>query len=97
MSQKIKINQISGYNSNEYYRNFINSCKSEATKRDYRKGLGYFMDYTSIEPEDYAKLIEGRDVRIIQSYIINWITHMKDTAGLSPASIKLYTAGAQRC
>ncbi len=33
MSQKIKIkiNQISGYNSNEYYRNFINSCKSEAT------------------------------------------------------------------
>jgi site-specific recombinase XerD len=53
------------------------------------------MDYMSIEPkkEDYAKLIEGRDVRIIQSDIINWITHMKDTAGLSPASIKLYTAG----
>ncbi len=30
--------------------------------------------------KDYAKLIEGRDVRIIQVDIINWITHMKDTA-----------------
>ena len=51
------------------------------------------MDYMNIEAEDYAKLIEGRDVRIIQADIINWITHMKDTAGLSPASIKLYAAG----
>src|SRR4051794_15586479 len=85
-------NQISGDNSNQYYRNFINSCRSEATKKDYRKSLSYFMDYMSIEAEDYAKLIEGRDVRIIQADIINWITHMKDTVGLSPASINLYVA-----
>jgi integrase len=90
--QRNIINQISGDNSNQYYRNFINSCRSEATKRDYRKSLSYFMDYMSIEAEDYAKLIDGRDVRIIQSDIINWITHMKDTAGLSPASINLYVA-----
>jgi integrase len=92
MSQKI--NQISSdNNSNEYYRNFINSCKSEATKRDYRKGLSYLMDYLDIEAEDYAKLIEGRDVRIIQADIINWIIHLRDICKLSPASINLYTAG----
>jgi site-specific recombinase XerD len=91
--QRNIINQISGDNSNnQYYKNFINSCRSEATKKDYRKSLSYFMDYMSIEAEDYAKLIEGRDVRIIQADIINWITHMKDTVGLSPASINLYVA-----
>jgi hypothetical protein len=72
--QRNIINQISGDNSNQYYRNFINSCRSEATKRDYRKSLSYFMDYMSIEAEDYSKLIDGRAVRIIQSDIINWIT-----------------------
>jgi hypothetical protein len=70
--QRNIINQISGDNSNQYYRNFINSCRSEAAKRDYHKSLSYFMDYMSIEAEDYAKLIDGRDVRIIQSDIINY-------------------------
>jgi integrase len=89
-----KINQISAVNSNnQYYRNFINSCKSEATKNDYHKGLSYFMNYLKIEREDdYSKLIDGRDTKIIQADIIDWITYMKDIAGLSPASINLYTA-----
>ena len=91
-----KINQISAVNSNQYYKNFINSCKSEATKHNYRKGLSYFMSYLHLveanEPEDYSKLIDGRDTKIIQADIIDWIIHMKDTLGLSPASINLYTA-----
>jgi hypothetical protein len=52
-----KINQISAVNSNQYYRNFINSCKSEATKNDYRKGLSYFMDYMSIEAENPCNIL----------------------------------------
>jgi site-specific recombinase XerD len=97
LSQKInhQQQQISSDNSNLYYKNFINSCKSEATKRDYRKSLGYFMDYLHIDLEDYAKLIDGRDTKIIQADIIDWITHMKDLAGLSPASINLYTAAVK--
>ena len=91
MSQKI--NQISSSNSNHYYRNFINSCKSEATKSDYRNCLRYFMNYLNIGPEEddcYAKLIDGRDIKIIQADIINWITHLKDTEKKSYASINLY-------
>jgi integrase len=91
------INQIS-YNSNQYYRNFINSCKSEATKLDYRRALSYFMKYLNIEIDDddcYAKLIDGRDTKIIQADIIDWITHMKDIDLLSPASINLYVAAVR--
>jgi integrase len=92
MSQKS--NQISfDNNSNQYYRNFINSCKSEATKRDYRNGLGYFMAYLNIEPkDDYSKLIDGRDPKIIQADIIDWIIHLKDIEKKSPATINLYVA-----
>jgi integrase len=56
------------------------------------------MSYIRIEPKEedcYAKLIEGRDIKIIQADIIDWITHLKDTAGLSPASINLYTAAVK--
>jgi integrase len=93
MSQKVN-SKYGGDNSNScsYYKNFVNSCKSEATKHNYIKGLGYFMDYLHIEREDYSKLIDGRDTKIIQADIIDWITHMKDIAGLSPASINLYVA-----
>jgi integrase len=105
MQRNIKYQISSEDNSNQYYRNFINSCKSEATKNDYRKGLSYFMDYLNIiEPanenekekerggEDYSRLIDGRDTKIIQADIIDWIIHMKDTVGLSPATINLYVA-----
>ena len=94
MSQKT--NQISSINSNHYYKNFINSCKSEATKHDYRKGLSYFMNYLKIEPkDDHAKLIDGRDAKIIQADMIEWITHLKDTDKKSPATINLYTAAVR--
>ena len=93
---KQKINQISSSdNSNQYYRNFINSCRSEATKRHYHESLGYFMKYMNIEGEDYSRLIDGRDIKIIQADIIDWIMYMKDTVGLSPASINLYVAAVK--
>jgi integrase len=89
--------------NNQYYRNFINSCKSEATKYYYRKGLSYFMSYLNIEPsneedeqdQQYAKLIDGRDTKIIQADIIDWITHLKDIEKKSPASINLYVAAVK--
>jgi integrase len=92
------ISKISFDNSNQYYRNFINSCKSEATKDDYRRALGYFMAYLNItEPnkDDYARLIDGRDTKIIQADIIDWITHLKDIEKKSPATINLYTAAVK--
>jgi site-specific recombinase XerD len=94
MSQKT--NQFSLDNSDYYYRNFINSCKSQATKNDYRRALRYFMNYLRITgPEDYHKLIDGRDTKIIQADIISWITHLKDVENKSPASINLYTAAVK--
>jgi integrase len=89
------INEISSINSSHYYKNFINSCRSEATKRGYRNGLSYFMDYLHIEAENYQLLVDGRDVKVIQADIIEWITHMKDVALLSPASINLYVAAVK--
>jgi integrase len=53
------------------------------------------MNYMNIEDEDYTRLIDGRDIKIIQADIIDWITHMKDTVGLSPASINLYVAAVK--
>jgi integrase len=83
-------------NSNQYYKNFINSCKSEATKNYYRSSLGYFMKYLQIEPEDdYSKLIDGRDAKIIAADIIDWIIHLKDIEKKSPASINLYIAAVK--
>jgi integrase len=91
-----KYGKISFDNSNQYYRNFINSCKSEATKNDYRNCLGYFMDYLQLVPlQDYDKLIEGRDVKIIQADIIDWITHLKDIEKKSPATINIYVAAVK--
>jgi integrase len=90
-----KINQISFNNSNNYYRNFINSCKSQATKNDYRNGLRYFMNYLNIGPEDYHRLIDGRDAKIIQADIIDWIIHLKDIEKKSPATINLYTSAVK--
>lgn len=53
------------------------------------------MNYMNIEDEDYSRLIDGKDIKIIQADIIDWITHMKDTVGLSPASINLYVAAVK--
>jgi integrase len=49
----------------------------------------------NIEGEDYSRLIDGRDIKIIQADIIDWIMYMKDTVGLSPASINLYVAAVK--
>lgn len=93
-----KNKEISSINSNQYYyRNFINSCKSEATKNVYRRALNYFIDYLNVEPKDdyYSKLIDGRDTKIIQADIIDWIIHLKDIEKKSPATINLYTSAVR--
>jgi integrase len=56
--------------------NFLNACKTAATRILYQKGLDYFMDYIRLEHEEYDKLLE-RDPKLIQMDIIRFITHMK--------------------
>jgi integrase len=57
----------------------------------------YFMAYRNIEPKDdyVSKLIDGRDTKIIQADIIDWITHLKDIEKKSPATINIYVAAVK--
>ena len=56
--------------------NFVESCRSAATRILYQKGLDYFMDYIKLGSEEYDRLLE-RDPKLIQMDIIRFITHMK--------------------
>ena len=38
------------------YRNFVNTCRSEATRRVYIKALHYFMGYLRLPLQAYDKL-----------------------------------------
>jgi integrase len=56
--------------------NFLNACKTSATRILYQKGLDYFMDYIRLGREEYDLLLQ-RDPKLIQMDIIRFITHMK--------------------
>jgi integrase len=75
------------------YKNFIHSIKSAATKALYQKGLRYFMDFMKVKENEYYKLLpEGREPKLIQSDIIDFILYIRDQKKLSPASINAYVA-----
>jgi integrase len=74
-------------------RNFIFSLKSFESRVVYTRGLSYFMKYLDIQDDtDYNKLLEGKDPKIIQSDIIDFIIHQKEVRNLSPATISTYVA-----
>jgi integrase len=76
------------------YKNFIHSIKSAATRALYQKGLRYFMDFMKVKEDEYYKLLppEGREPKLIQSDIIDFILYIRDQKKLSPASINAYVA-----
>ena len=47
------------------YHNFINTCRSAATQRSYKKSLEYFMKFLKVD--NWDKLLES-DPKIIKSY-----------------------------
>lgn len=60
--------------------NFINTCRSHATRAIYQKSLHYFMDYLKIERNEYEKLLTI-EPKLIQMNICNHHIH-KETVEL---------------
>ena len=78
---------------NEPYQNFINTLKSEYTKKTYRKVLRNFLSFLNIKDYDSSKLLDY-DIKTIEKHIRDYILDMRSITGrnLSPASIDCHCA-----
>ena len=74
------------------YRNFVQSLRSAATKKDYLASLSYYMTYLKVD--DYEALIT--EPALIQSHIIDYLIFLREERKLAPNSIKSYLAGVKR-
>jgi hypothetical protein len=63
------------------YHNFVDTCRSQATRRVYVKALHYFMGYLRLSLQAYDKLLD-KDPKFIQMDICDFITFMKKTIRL---------------
>src|SRR5215207_1860352 len=79
---------------NEPYQNFINTLKSEYTKKTYRKSLRNFLSFLNIQDYDCSKLLEY-DIKTIENSIRAYILDMRTKRDLSPASIDCHCAALQ--
>ena len=68
------------------YSNFVNSLRSEATKRFYIYGLNKYMQYYHFGLEDLVK----DNAKIIETNIIQYITWLKQDQKLSSMTIESY-------
>jgi site-specific recombinase XerD len=76
---------------NEPYQNFINTLKSEYTKKTYRRSLRNFLSFLNIQDYDCSKLLEY-DIKTIEKHIRDYILDMRTKRDLSPASIDCHCA-----
>jgi site-specific recombinase XerD len=79
--------------SSTAYRNFIETCRSPATRLEYSKGLRYFMSFLRLGPEDYDNLLD-KDHKTIQMDICDFVTFMKKEH--SSATVTLYLAALNK-
>jgi site-specific recombinase XerD len=75
------------------YRNFVDTCRSEATRRVYIKALHYFMGYLRLPLQAYDRLLD-KDPKIIQRDICDFIAFMRK--GHSYATVTLYVAALNK-
>lgn len=79
------------------YHNFIETCRSPATRDVYLKSLHYFMDYQKIShmtDDQYEKLLE-KDPKLIQIDVCNFITYLRKK-NLSSAAVSVYVASVSK-
>ena len=69
------------------YLNFINSLKSNETKRKYIYLFSKYLEYLNISYDNLADLLLKQDIRTIESDIILYMTRLKDEEGYSFASL----------
>jgi hypothetical protein len=75
------------------YRNFVETCRSPATRRMYSKILRYFMSFLRLSPGDYDKLLD-KDPKTIQMDICDFVAFMKKEH--SSATVTLYLAALNK-
>jgi hypothetical protein len=71
------------------FRQFIETCKSPATRDTYIRALGSFMKFLKLGSNEYDRLLD-KDVKIIQMDICDWIIYFKKDH--SSASVSTYLA-----
>ena len=71
------------------YRQFIETCKSSATRDTYARALDSFMKFLKLDVNEYDKLLD-KDVKLIQMDICDWVTYFKRDH--SSASVSTYLA-----
>jgi integrase len=64
--------------SEDYYRNFKQSIKSKDTFVTYDHRLKAFMKYRGLGEGQYSQLIEGKDIKVIEAEIIDFIIFLKE-------------------
>ncbi|MFL6398368.1 MAG: hypothetical protein ACJ72J_02155 [Nitrososphaeraceae archaeon] len=62
----------------DYSRNFKQSIKSKDTFNSYNQMLKVFMRYKGTDKNKFDELIEGKDIRIIEADIIDFIISLKE-------------------
>jgi hypothetical protein len=78
------------------YRNFTETCRSEATRRGYVKALTYFMTYLCLPSDAYDKLLPPeKDPKIIQMDVCDFVSYLRKK-GIAYATISMYTAAINK-
>jgi integrase len=72
--------------NNESYQNFITTLQSKYTQRVYRRALCNFLEFLKIKDNDCSKLILEYDIKAIETFIRDYILHMRNR-NLSPSTI----------
>jgi integrase len=80
--------------SNMVYRQFVDTCRSEATRSRYVQALHYFMSYLHLQEDAYDKLIEN-DPKISQMNVCDFITYLRKR-GAAFATVSLYVAAINK-
>jgi integrase len=76
------------------YRDFVDTCRSEATRRAYVRALYYFMSYLKLHSDAYDRLLD-KDPKLIQMDICEYITYLRKR-GRASASVTTYVAALNR-
>lgn len=74
-------------------RNFLYSLNSLHSRNKYRLNLRYFCKYINIEKDNYDELLlwsTSRDKKILESDIIDYIIHLRETRKLAPHTVSSY-------
>jgi site-specific recombinase XerD len=86
----MELSQANQDKSQTAYRYFVDTCRSEATRKAYVRALRFFMDYLKLPSYEYDKLLD-KDPKIIQMEICDYITYLRKR-GRASASVTTYLA-----